>query len=65
MRVTWRVRAVLIEQLSPEQFPPFFPQEKQEKQDMLPNFGNLMDGKMSGTLRIPIFVIFSKGKSGN
>ena len=34
----------------------FFREErnKQEKQETFPEFGNLMEGKMFGTLRIPI-----------
>ena len=42
---------VLIERFS--RFPPFFP-SKTGKQEISPNFGNLTEGKISGTLSIPI-----------
>ena len=42
----------------------FFFQRKQErKQEISPKFGNLTEGKMCGTLSIPI--LEKKGKSGN
>ena len=33
-------------------------QEKQEKQETFPKFGNLTEGEILGTLRIPIFEKF-------
>ena len=35
-----------------------------DKQELFPNFGNLTEGKMSGTLNIPIFGAKNK-ESGN
>ena len=49
--------AVLIEQLFPSFFF-FFLQENRKnrkKQETFPDFGNLTEGKISGTLSIPIF----------
>ena len=50
-------RAVFIEQLFPQNFPLFFfsPNNRQEKQETFPKFGNLTEGKKIGRLRIPIF----------
>ena len=56
------IRAILIEQL----FSSFFShenQEKQRKQEIFSNFGNLTEGDISGTLSIPIFG-GENGKSG-
>ena len=49
------LRAVLIEKLSSKFFSFFFQekQEKQEKQETFPKFGNLTEGKIFDTLRIP------------
>ena len=51
------IRAVLIEQLFPKIFSLFFQekQEKREKQETFPKFGNLTEGKIFGRLRIPMF----------
>ena len=42
----------------------FFCQEKQEKQEAFPMFGNVTEGKIFGRLRIPMFGK-KKGKYGN
>ena len=51
------LRAVLIEECFFLDFSVFFQekQEKQEKQETFPKFGNLTEGKIFGTRRIPIF----------
>ena len=54
---------VLSKKNSPRFPSSFFLQEKQEKQDLFANFANLTEGKISGTLGIPIFggiVFFSR-----
>ena len=59
------VRAVLIEHLSPRFSSFFFFKDTRTKQEIFPNFRDLTEGKISGTLiSVPVFG-GEKGKSGN